>query len=205
MEKEMLFIVATLEKFWCTLHCADHHVFTNHKNLMFDTLKTQCVLRWHTKIEECSPMLHYIKGPRNILANDLSRLHCFVTLAQISKGMKLVEPAVVSKDKEDKAYFLDKEYSGLYYNGFWECMECYLNLPKTPHPDQNLRNYSHMCELQQQDELLLALQSKTPKLDAAAPNSLNLNAPCMWWNINRIFPKFNCPMYVMKHKQNVLF
>ncbi len=39
-------------------------------------------------------------------------------------------------------------------------------------------------------------------LDAAAPNSLNLNVPCMWWNINRIFPKFKCPMYVMKHKQN---
>jgi hypothetical protein len=47
---------------------ADIHVFTDHKNLMFDTLKTQCMLRWRTKIEEFLPMLHYMESPRNILA-----------------------------------------------------------------------------------------------------------------------------------------
>jgi hypothetical protein len=76
IEKEMLSIVATREEFWSLLHGADIRVFTNHKNLMFDTLKTQCVLCWRTKIEEFSPVLHYIKGPRNILADNLSRLHC---------------------------------------------------------------------------------------------------------------------------------
>jgi hypothetical protein len=29
----------------------DIHVFMDHENLMFDTLKLQCVLRWCTKIE----------------------------------------------------------------------------------------------------------------------------------------------------------
>ncbi len=81
---------------------------------MFDTLKTQCVLRWRTNIEEFSPILHYIKGPRNILANNLSRLHCLVTPAQTAEGKKLVEPAEVSNEEDDKAYFLDQEYSGLY-------------------------------------------------------------------------------------------
>jgi hypothetical protein len=139
---------------------ADIHIFTDHKNMMF-YLKMQCVLSWHTKIEEFSPILCYIEGPCNILANNLSRLHCLVTLAQIVEGKKLVEPTEVSNKEEDEAYFLDLEYSGLYDEDLWECVECYLNLPDTPHPDENPLNYAHICKLQQQDkQLLLALQVK---------------------------------------------
>jgi hypothetical protein len=101
---------------------ADIHVFTDHENLMFNALKTQCVLRWHTKIEEFSPILHYIKGPHNILVNNLSRLNCLVAPAQIAEGKKLVEPAEVSNEEEDKAYLLDQEYSGLLDEDVWECM-----------------------------------------------------------------------------------
>jgi hypothetical protein len=54
------------------------------------------------------------------------------------------------------------EYSGLYGNEVWECIECYLNLPETPHPDQHPLNCAHICELQQQNEQLLALQVKYP-------------------------------------------
>jgi hypothetical protein len=61
-------------------------------------------------------MLHYIKGPCNILANNLSRLHHLVTPAQVAEEKKLVEPAEVSNKEEDKEYFLDQEYSGLYDN-----------------------------------------------------------------------------------------
>ncbi len=138
---------------------ANIHVFTDHKSLTFDTLKIQCVLRWCTKIEEFLPMLHYIEGPHNILANNLSRLHCLVTPAQIAEGKKLVEPAEVSIEEEDKAYFLDQEYSGLYDENVWECIAL---LPDTPHPDENPLNYAHICEMQQQDEQLLALQVKYP-------------------------------------------
>ncbi len=110
----MLSIVATLKEFQSMLLGTDIHLFTIHKNLMFDTLKTQHVLCWRTKIEEFSAMLHYIEGPHNILANNISRLNRLVTLAQIVEGKKLVEPAAVSIEEEDKAYFLDQEYSGLY-------------------------------------------------------------------------------------------
>ncbi len=93
---------------------ANIHVFTDHKNLMLDTLKMQRMLRWRTKIEEFLPMLHYIKGPRNILANNFLKPHCLVKPARIAEGKKLVEPAEVTIEEEDKEYFLDQEYSGLY-------------------------------------------------------------------------------------------
>ncbi len=86
----MLSIVTTLEEFRSMLLGANIHVFTDHINLMFNTLKTQCMLCWRTKIEEFSPILHYTEGPRNILADNLSRLHRIVTPAQIAEGKKLV-------------------------------------------------------------------------------------------------------------------
>jgi hypothetical protein len=141
---------------------ADIHVRRDHKNLTFDTLNTQRMLLWRTKIEEFPTMLHYIKGPRNILANNLLRLHHLVTPAQIAKEKKLVEPAEVSNEKEDKAYFLDEEYSGLNKDHVWECIECYFNFPDTTHLDENLLNYANICELQQQDKQLLALRVKYP-------------------------------------------
>jgi hypothetical protein len=143
---------------------ANIHVFTDHKNLTFDTFKTQHLLRWRTKIKEFLPMLHYIEGPRNILADNLSRLHPLFIPAQIAEGKKLIEPAEVSIEEEDDAFFLDQEYSGLYNEYVWECIECYLNLPDTPHLDENPLNYAHIRELQQQDKQLLALQVKYPDI-----------------------------------------
>ncbi len=129
-------------------------------------------------------------GPHNILANNLSRLHCLVTPAQIAKGKKLVEPAEISHEDEDKVYFLDQEYSGLYDEDVWECIECYLNLPDNPHPDENPLNYAHICELQQQDDQPLALQVKY-KLPSGS-ESLSLN-------IEQIFVRpFVCPSVPMR-------
>jgi hypothetical protein len=109
-----------------------------------------------TKIEQFSS-LNVIEPPQ-YSSQHFSRLHCLVTPAQIAEGEKLVEHAEVSNKEEDEVYFLDQEYSGLYDDKVWECIECYLNLPETSQSDQHPLNYAHICELQQQDKQLLALQ-----------------------------------------------
>jgi hypothetical protein len=92
----------------------------------------QRVLCWRTKIEEFSPYLHYIQGEKNILADNLSRLHRLPTPAQLAMGKKLIEPAEVldnEDESDDEAFFLEQEFSGLYDNTVWDCIECYLNFP----------------------------------------------------------------------------
>ena len=82
-------IVATLEEFCSMLLGANIHVYTNHCNLKFEALKTQHVLHWHNKIEEFFTCLHYIKGPKNILANNLSWFLHLPTPSSSQKGRNL--------------------------------------------------------------------------------------------------------------------
>jgi hypothetical protein len=162
-ENEMLSIVAILKEFRSMLLGANIHLFTHHKNLTFDDLKTQRVLRWHNKIEEFLPWLHYIKGPQNILADNLSRLLRIPTLSQIMEVKKRVEPVVVSDDKDDEDGFLALcKNSGCLGDYIYNIFECYLNLPEIPDPAQNPLSFACICEQQQQDEQLLALQAKYP-------------------------------------------
>jgi hypothetical protein len=51
------------------------------------------------------------------------------------EGKKLVEPTKISNKEREEVYFLDQEYSGLYDDEVLKCIECYLNLPESPHPD----------------------------------------------------------------------
>jgi hypothetical protein len=62
MEKEMLSLVATLKEFRGMFLSANIHVFTDHKNLMLNTLKTQRMLRWHKKMKSFHPYYTTLRG-----------------------------------------------------------------------------------------------------------------------------------------------
>ncbi|KAL7529783.1 hypothetical protein ACHAXR_003151 [Thalassiosira sp. AJA248-18] len=129
MEKEMLSIVAnTLDEFCSMLLGANVHVFADHKNLTFDSIKTQRVLCWRNKVEEFSPILHYIEGPKNILADNLLRLH-------------------LSDDEDaDSAYCMDHnhKFSGVFDDEVKGALDCYLNLPESDNPEQNPLSYAYI-------------------------------------------------------------
>ena len=62
MEKELLAIVTTLKEFRSTLLGADITVYTDNKNLTFENLQTQRVIRWRLYLEKFGPKLVYFKG-----------------------------------------------------------------------------------------------------------------------------------------------
>ena len=163
MEKEMLSIVATLEEFRSMLLGAEIHVHTDHKKLTFNSdIKTQWVLRWRTKVEEFLPYLHYIKGEKNVLADNLSRLHCLPTPATLWRGRNLLSLIDDEGNSDDEAFFLEQQFSGMYDCTIREWFECYLNFPETDTPEENPLSYAYIREQQQEDNKLLALLEKYP-------------------------------------------
>ena len=50
-------------------------VYTDHKNLTYNNFNMERIMRWQLLIEEFGPTIEYIKGPKNIVADALSRLH----------------------------------------------------------------------------------------------------------------------------------
>ena len=76
MEKYLISVVMTLKEFRSMLLRAQIIIWTDHRNLTFDNLQTQRVLRWRCCVEEYNPTIKYIKGPLNVIANTFSRLDC---------------------------------------------------------------------------------------------------------------------------------
>ena len=87
-------------------------------------------------VEEYLPTFHWIEGPKNIIADNLSRLHHLITPAQLTEGKILVEPApVTDEENADEAFFLDQDHAGVFGEDILNSLDCYLNLPESGNPD----------------------------------------------------------------------
>jgi hypothetical protein len=141
MEQEMMSIVMTLKEFRSMLLGADIHIHTDHKNLTFENLQTQRVLRWRAYLEEYSPTLHYIEGPKNVIADTFSRLHRQdETPVLEGKNVHIApnvtrRPSLNRKISNNTNKMQDAYYSILEDKELVDCFlalpneECYLNLP----------------------------------------------------------------------------
>ena len=75
-EKELLSVIEILKEFKNILFGYEINVHTDHKNLVHETLlmSSDRVMRWRILLEEYAPKFHYIKGEKNVVADEISRL-----------------------------------------------------------------------------------------------------------------------------------
>ena len=175
MEKELLAIVAILKEFRNTLLGADITVFTDHKNLTFENLQTQRVIRWRNYVKEFGLKLEYIKGEKNVIADTLSRLS--------RKEDKDVSPIVGKNDAPSSdieidslesfySTFDDTEIAQSFYDGlevesnlleFIQEHDCFLNLAEI-NEGENPLDIENIKNLQDSDEELEKLNDKHPEI-----------------------------------------
>ena len=70
-EKELLSIVAYLKDFYNIILGTQITVYTDHKNLTYNFLNTERVMRWRIILDDFVPENKYIKGENNVLVNAL--------------------------------------------------------------------------------------------------------------------------------------
>jgi transposase InsO family protein len=73
-EQELLSIVETLKEFKNILLGQKLIVHTDHKNLLYQKMSSDRIIRWRLLIEEFGPTFLHIKGEKNVIADALSRL-----------------------------------------------------------------------------------------------------------------------------------
>ena len=122
---------------------------TDHKNLTFDNLMTQRVLRWRCYVEEYSPTIKYIKGPLNVIADTFSRMG-----RKEDPNLNTVGKSTDNSTKSTIKY--ENFHSILDDPDIADCFltlpseECYLNLPNTSAVDSPL-DMQTISEKQKED------------------------------------------------------
>ncbi len=52
---------------------AELHIYTDHKKILNVGNLSERRLRWISYVDEYGPKIHYIEGPRNVIADTFSR------------------------------------------------------------------------------------------------------------------------------------
>ncbi len=79
---------------------AEIHIHTDHKNILNVGDSSERRLRWISYVDEYSPTLHYVEGPRNDIADTFSRL------SRQDDTSALVGKKATSEDSEVASYSL---------------------------------------------------------------------------------------------------
>ena len=98
---------------------AEIHIHTDHRNILNVGDSSECRLIWISSVDEYGPVLHYVEGPLNVIADTLSWLSCNDNDSLALVGKK--DASVVSNSESTA------EYSSLIDDR--EILECLLNLP----------------------------------------------------------------------------
>ena len=143
----MLLIVMTLKEYRSMLLGAEIIIHTDHKNLTFENLNTQRVLRWRLYVEEYSPTMEHVPGPENALADAYSRMP-YEDLEDEKGKNSIVEP--VTKTSHFYSPFESQDM-----------FDCFLNLPVPP-TQNNPLNLAWVKERQDNDAALVLLRQGLP-------------------------------------------
>jgi hypothetical protein len=97
---------------------AELHIYTDHKNFLNVGESSEQQLHWISYADEYGPNIHYIEGPRNVIADTFSRL----LRKDVPSTLVGKKVAHIVSDSE-----LESLHSSLINDK--EILQCFLNLP----------------------------------------------------------------------------
>jgi hypothetical protein len=125
IDKDFLCVVATLRKFCSMLLGAELHAHTDHQNILRIGDSSQQRLFWISYVDEYGPELHFVEGPRNMIADTFSRLLCSdMCLPLVGKKAAYVDSNSESGNRYESSHSLlidDRDIT-----------DCLMNLPFFP-------------------------------------------------------------------------
>jgi hypothetical protein len=125
IDKELFCVIATLHEFRSMLLGAELHVHTDHKNILSIGESSQQHLCWISYVDEYGLELHYVEGPRNVIADTFSRLsRSNVSSPLVGKKATYVDSSSESGNRNESPHSLlmdDRDIT-----------DCLMNLPCIP-------------------------------------------------------------------------